>query len=85
MKRILFIALILSPFWGLAQNVLSQGKISGNFQMDAQYYFQDSAIGAPDVPEKLLVNGFANLLYTNGNFTAGLRYENFLNPMLGYD
>ena len=85
MKRILFIALILSPFWGLAQNVLSQGKISGNFQMDAQYYFQDSAIGAPDGPEKLLVNGFANLLYTNGNFTAGLRYENFLNPMLGYD
>ncbi len=85
MKRILFLAFIAISSYGFTQNVLSQGKISGNFELDAQYYFQDSAIGAPNVPEKLLVNGFANLLYTNGNFNAGIRYENFLNPMLGYD
>ena len=85
MKKLLLLALIIAPSLSFTQNFLSQGKITGNFQMDAQYYFEDSAIGAPKVSEKLLVNGFANILYTNGNFSAGLRYENFLNPMLGYD
>jgi hypothetical protein len=37
------------------------------------------------VPEKLLMNGFTNLIYTKGSFTAGVRYENYMNPMLGFD
>jgi len=31
------------------------------------------------------MNAFANLIYTNGNFTAGLRYESYRNPLLGFD
>jgi hypothetical protein len=61
------------------------GEVHGNVQFDAQYYNPDSAIGAQPVPEKLLMNGFANLIYTKGNFTAGVRYENYMNPMLGFD
>jgi len=61
------------------------GEIHGNVQFDAQYYNPDSAIGAQPVPEKLLMNGFTNLIYTKGNFTAGVRYENYMNPMLGFD
>ena len=57
----------------------------GNFQLDAQYYFTDSLIGAPAVPEKVLSNGFANFIYEQSNFSAGLRYENYLNPLLGFD
>jgi len=53
--------------------------------MDAQYYIEDSLIGAPDVPEKILMNAFANILYTNGDFSAGLRYESFQNVMQGFD
>lgn len=60
------------------------GQIHGNFQAMAQYYIPDSTIGASKVPEKMLYNGFFNLLYTKGKFTAGVRYENYLNPMLGY-
>ena len=59
------------------------GEIHGNFQIDAQYYNPDSAIGAPVVPEKTLMNAFANLIYTRGNFSAGLRYESYLNTLLG--
>lgn len=59
--------------------------VHGNVQLDAQYYLKDSLIGAPDVPEKLLSNGFANFEFERGNFTAGLRYESYLNPILGFD
>jgi hypothetical protein len=31
-------------------------EIHGNFQFDAQYYLEDSTIGAPVVPEKVLSN-----------------------------
>lgn len=59
--------------------------ISGNFEINSQYYKADSAIEAPEVKEKLLNNGFLNLNYVNGNFRAGLRYEAYLNPLLGFD
>lgn len=62
------------------------GQIHGNFGLDAQYYLNDSLIGAPVVPEKFRANGFLNLVYTNGNFSAGLRYEAYLpKPLLGFD
>lgn len=60
------------------------GQIHGNFQFDAAYYNPDSLISAPAVPEKALSNGFGNLLYTNGKFMAGIRYEHYLNVMQGF-
>ncbi len=63
---------------------LGNGQIHGNFQIDAQYYNPDSLIGAPAVPEKALSNGFGNLIYTNGKFMAGIRYEHYLNVMQGF-
>jgi hypothetical protein len=70
-----------------AQNVdqiLSNGEIRGNFQLDMQYYQEDTIIGAQDVPEKILSNGFLNLVYTNGSFSMGARYESYLNALLGF-
>src|SRR5436853_1232375 len=61
------------------------GGIHGNFEFDGQYYRVDSAIGTPVVPEKFLNNGFANFIYEKDNFSAGIRYESYLNPLLGYD
>ncbi|MFM1874480.1 MAG: hypothetical protein RL266_217 [Bacteroidota bacterium] len=69
----------------LAQESGKWGEIHGNVQFDAQYYNPDSAIGAPPVPEKLLMNGFTNLIYTKGKFQVGLRYENYLNAIQGFD
>jgi hypothetical protein len=63
----------------------NQGEIHGNIQMDAQSYKADSTINAPKVPEKMLLNSYANLTYTRGKFTAGIRYEAYLNTMLGFD
>ena len=60
-------------------------EVHGNFQLDAQYYLEDSVIGAPVVPEKILSNGFGNLTFSRGNFNAGIRYESYQNALLGFD
>jgi Family of unknown function (DUF6029) len=75
--------LLLGNYTSRAQQLPS--GISGNFEINSQYYKADSAIEAPEVKEKLLNNGFLNLNYINGNFRAGLRYEAYLNPLLGFD
>ena len=65
-------------------NNLNLGEVHGNFQANAQYYVPDSSIGAYKVPEKMLMNGFANIIFTKGKFTAGVRYESYLNALQGY-
>lgn len=61
------------------------GSITGSIQMDAATYSPDSLIGAPNVPERFLSNTFANLLYTRGKLTLGVRFESYQNPLLGID
>lgn len=78
-------ALSVSFISAHGQNFLQNSQIHGNFQADVMYYLKDSLIGAPDVPEKLLLNGFTNIVYSNGPFSAGLRYENYMNALLGFD
>ena len=68
----------------IAQNS-NEGQIHGNFQLDIQSYKKDSTIGAPEVPEKALMNSYANFIYTKGNFSAGARYESYLNTLQGFD
>jgi len=77
--------LLLTGIPAKAQSLLEGGKVTGNFQLDAQVYQADSAIGAYEVEEKMRMNAFANILYSNGNFNAGMRFETYLNPILGYD
>ena len=67
-----------------AQGILG-GHVTGNVQLDAQMSSADSVIGAADVPEKILMNARADILYTNGDVSAGLRFEMYQNPMLRFD
>lgn len=66
-------------------NAQDFGRISGNFQIEAQSYVQDSVIGAPDVPEKFRSNSFLNLIYNKDNLEVGIRYEAYMKPLLGFD
>lgn len=84
-KKLITLAFI--TFAGItahAQGLLG-GQVTGNFQIDAQISRADSVIGASDVPENLLMNARADILYTNGDFSAGLRFEAYQNPMLGFN
>lgn len=79
--------LALVSAWGCVvqgQGLLG-GHVTGNVQVDGQMSRADSTIGAQDVPEKLLLNARADILYTNGDFSAGLRFEMYQNPLLGFD
>lgn len=69
------------------KTVFSQntGEIHGNFQSDVQYYIPDTAIGADTIPEKTLMNAFANIIYTKDKFSAGIRFESYHNALLGFD
>lgn len=74
--------------WAPAQDIISGGRVTGNIQVDAQLYNPDEALGITDSSlnyKKYGMNGFANFIYSNQNFSAGIRAEGFLNPMLGYD
>ncbi len=86
MKKIIILVLLFlsGTIVTQAQGLLG-GTVTGNFQFDGQMSKKDSAIGAPDVPEKFLSNAYANILYTNKNFTAGVRFESYLDPILGFD
>ncbi len=98
MKNIFLKTITTTAFFGgllysnttTAQNPLSNlsnlelGSVHGNFQAVAQYYIPDSTIGAANVPEKLGFNGYANIIYTRGKFSAGIRYESYLSALQGY-
>ena len=69
-------------------NLVKGGTIRGNAQIDAQYYPADKGLGITDslLNGKLFgLNGFTNVIYNNNNFSAGLRFEGYMNPMLGFD
>ena len=74
--------LLLLPLAGSGQ---SAGRLSGNFQAEARIYRADSLIGATPVSEKLLSNSFSNFRYDMGKFSAGVRFEAYLNTLQGMD
>lgn len=81
----LFAVISCTPFLALSQNsVIGGGQIHGNFQIDAQHYITDSAIQAYQPQDEMRMNAFGNINYTNGNFSAGFRYEAYLNALLGF-
>ena len=81
---------VFITFLVLALPLLSRAqekKIRAIIQSDAQWYLRDELLDPsgefyPD--EKLLGQGFALFTYTDGDFEAGMRYENYQNVMLGF-
>lgn len=87
MKKLLLFSFLIFTQYSWAQIDKKYGELHGNFQFDGQYYLRDEAIDStgefyPD--ERFLGQGYANFIYSNGPFKAGIRYENYQNVMLGY-
>lgn len=68
----------------IAQIAPDLGSIHGNFQIDAANYQKDSAINADPGSEVFRYNAFGNINYQKGGFSAGVRYESYNPPLLGY-
>jgi len=60
------------------------GTFTGNIEATFQYLNPDSTIGATQPDSKGLLNSYANVFYTNGNFKAGMRLESYLPRIQGY-
>ena len=68
-----------------AQNTILGGQIHGTFQLDAQGYVEDTVIGAKKIAQGAAINTFLDVIYTSGDFEAGMRYESFTPPLQGFD
>ena len=85
MKRLtIIIACSFISFITLAQDN-SNGTIQGDFNLSTQSYYEDPAINAEKVDEFMLMNAYSNIRYNKGNFTAGVRFESYLNILQGFD
>ena len=84
---LLLLALALAVgFKASAQSFLENSQVNGAFQTDAQYYMLDEGIGITDLNgKKFGINGFGKVNYTNGNFSAGIRFEAFLPELNGFE
>ena len=81
-------AFIFLPALLFGQDFIRNSEIHGNFQVDAQYYTPDKKLGVTDSTldgKVLRMNGFTNVIYSYEHFSAGLRFEAYLPPLIGYD
>ncbi len=81
----IFIFTFLSLIGFSQEESKDYGTFHGNFELNAQTYTADSLIGAESTDDIMRANTYANFTYTKGKFSAGLRYEAYLNTMLGFD
>jgi len=84
-KLLLLPVFCLLAFSAFAQHQLGNSRISGDFGFNGMYYIPDSLIGAEKVDSKVRGNAFLNLLYTNGGFSAGVRYEFYMFPLIDFE
>lgn len=91
-KKLLRLVLITSFIAMISQSVSAQdilgGQVRGSFQADVQTYEPNSQIGITEEDingEKVGMNGFGSFIYTNNNFTMGMRFETYLKPLVGFD
>ena len=90
MKKLLILSVfILGVTAVYGQDFLKKSKVSGSFQMDGNYYWEDEGIGI--TKEEIDGNefgayGFGKLQYQLGDFIAGIRFEAYqITPMSGFD
>ncbi len=84
-SRFLILAMVVLIASGPLFGQSKWGHISGDFGFNGMYYIPDSTIGAKEVKEKVRANTWLNLNYTNGGFTAGVRYEFYSYPLIDFE
>jgi hypothetical protein len=89
-KRTFFslLILILGTIAVRAQEIPGNPSVHGNFQIDAQTYQPDDALGITDSVlqgKELRMNGYGDVRFSMWRFNAGIRYEAYLPPLAGFE
>jgi len=91
MKRIFTLLLLITFVSGVQaqfSKMLERSQVHGSFELDGMYYMPDDAMGITDSMingRSFAMNGFGEIIYTLGKFSAGIRYEAYLPPIAGFD
>jgi hypothetical protein len=83
-SKLFILAGICTANFLFAQDNRPAASVTGNFQIDAANYIKDTLIGADPGSQVLRYNSFGNVNYNQGNFSAGVRFESYEPPLLGY-
>lgn len=89
-KTLIIIALLVlvAIFGARAQESQLNPTVHGNFQLDAQSYHTDDALGITDsllAGREFGLNGYGDIRFSMWRFNAGIRYEAYLPPLAGFD
>ena len=84
-RTLLASTFFLFGFQAIAQHQFGNSRVSGDFGFNGMYYIPDSIIGAEPVDSKVRGNAFLNILYSNGGFSAGMRYEFYMFPLIDFE
>ena len=84
LARILLFSVFLAGIFTLSAQS-KWGHISGDFGFNGMFYIPDSLMNAKEVKEKVRANTWLNVNYTNGGFTAGVRYEFYSYPLIDFE
>ena len=82
---LLVVTCLTTIFTTQAQHQFGGSRISGDFGLNGMFYMPDQLIGADDVDSKVRANAFLNLLFSNGGFSAGVRYEYYQFPLIDFE
>ncbi len=79
------LSFLISPNETYAQDFIENSTVQGNIYSEINYYLSDTLIGADEVPEYFRANIYGNVFYRYKGFNAGIRYEAYQPPLLGFD
>ena len=82
-NTILVIALFASYSF-FAQDTPTSGIFSGSFESTNQMYHHDNSIKVTLPQDKIASNNYLSLNYSYGKFRAGMQYEAYMPPLVGY-
>ncbi len=83
-----FLMALAIIFSAHSQDIPGNPTVHGNFQIDAQTYHPDEALGITDSllqGNNMRMNGYGDIKFSMWRFNAGLRYEAYLPPLSGFD
>ncbi|MBQ8811783.1 MAG: hypothetical protein IJZ70_05695 [Bacteroidales bacterium] len=82
MKRIILIMSLAAC--SLALSAQEQGYLTGSFETNDHFYFDDEKTGAITKDDRFGSNNYLKLDYYQGKFSAGMQIEGYLPSTVGY-
>lgn len=85
MKKFIILLGFIYCFFANTYGQILNGDLTGSFETNNIYYFSDQKINALQPDNPFGSNNYIKLDYRKSYFSAGLQYEAYLPPLVGFD